>query len=54
MIEFHVSEWNMGCKTMYMDLSLFSYSRLDMLWDIYDKWTFTEFLMVDIYVSLSY
>jgi len=57
MIEFHVSEWNMGCKTMYMDLSLFSYisyTRLDMLWDIYDKWTFTEFLIVDIYVSLSY
>jgi hypothetical protein len=57
MNEFHISEWNMGYKTMYMDVSLFSYilyTRLYMLWDIYDKWTFTESLIVDIYVSLQY
>lgn len=43
MIEFYVLEWNMGCKIMYMDFFLFLYIlyiRLDMLWDIYDKWIF--------------
>lgn len=35
MIELHVLECNMECKTMHVSISLFSYTRSDMLWDIW-------------------